>query len=258
MPKLIFLGTSAAVPDQTHDNTHLAILTEKRLLLIDAGNNPFLRLQQAGLDPLQVTDLLVTHFHPDHASAVPAFLMNIWLSGRTAALQIYGLHTTLERIRQNLELYEWKSWPNFFPVFFHPLLEQELAPAIEADDLNLYTSPVHHMVPGVGLRIEFPSTGFTLAFSSDTEPCQEVVNLASGAQILIHEATGAGLGHSSAEQAGEIARQADVHQLYLAHYPTGNFDSGSLVAEAGRSFGGRVFLASDLMEVDLSSPLPSK
>ncbi len=249
MPKLIILGTSNAVPDQTHENTHMVVVGEKRTLLIDTGSNPTVRLQMGGLNPLDLTDLLVTHFHPDHVSGVPTLLMNSWLSGRREPLMTYGLEETLLRIKKMMELYEWESWPNFFPVHFKNLVVEERLLAIDCSDFRVYSSPVCHMIPAIGLRIESPISGGVIAYSCDTEPCEQVIRLAAGADILIHEASGKGLGHSSAAQAGEIAQKAGVKALYLIHYPTGDFDPTPLAAAAQKTFGGPVGLARDLMEL---------
>jgi ribonuclease Z len=249
MPKLIFLGTSNAVPDLQHENTHLALVGEKRLLMIDCVNNPIVRLSQAGLNVHDLTDLLLTHFHPDHVSGVPSLLMNCWLLGRTKPLHIYGLPPTLERIVKLMDFYEWSSWPGFYPVEFHAIAEQERLMALDNSEFRLFTSPVCHMVPCIGIRIEFPGSGQVMAYSCDTEPCPQVVRLAAGADVLVHEATGAGVGHTSAAQAGEIARQAEVKALYLIHYPTWDFDPRPLIAEAKLTFPGPVMLAQDFMEL---------
>jgi ribonuclease Z len=90
-----------------------------------------------------------------------------------------------------------------------------------------------------------------MAYSCDTEPCQAVINLASGADVLIHEASGAGPGHSSASQAGGIARQAEVGRLLLIHYPTRDPEPETLVEEARTTFPGEVGLATDFMELEL-------
>jgi len=68
--------------------------------------------------------------------------------------------------------------------------------------------------------------------------------------VLIHEASGGTIGHTSAEQAGEIARQAEVGSLYLIHYPTRKIDPETLVTEARRTFPGPVALARDFMELE--------
>ncbi len=249
MPKLIFLGTSNAVPDIQHENTHLALVGGQRLLMIDCVNSPIVRLSQAGLNVDDLTDVLLTHFHPDHVSGVPTLLMNCWLLGRKKPLHIYGLPYTLERIEKLMDFYEWSSWPGFYPVEFHQIADQELSLALDYPEFRLYTSPVCHMVPSIGLRIEFPVSGKVAAYSCDTAPCPQVVRLAAGADVLVHEATGAGIGHTSAAQAGEIADQAGSKALYLIHYPTGDFDPRPLMTEAKLTFPGPVTLAQDFMEL---------
>jgi len=62
MPKLIILGTSNAIPDEKQENTHMVVVGKDRLLLIDCANNPIVRLQQAGLDLLNLTDLILNSF----------------------------------------------------------------------------------------------------------------------------------------------------------------------------------------------------
>ncbi|HNK63866.1 MAG TPA: MBL fold metallo-hydrolase, partial [Anaerolineales bacterium] len=118
-------------------------------------------------------------------------------------------------------------------------------------DFVVRASPVHHMIPNIGLRIEFPYSKKSMAYSCDTEPCEEVIQLAAGVEMLIHEATGASPGHSSAKQAGEIASKAEVGQLYLIHYPTGRFANGDLVAEAKTTYRGEIALATDFMTLEL-------
>jgi len=253
MPKLIFLGTSNAIPDETHENTHMAVVGESHFLLIDCVNNPIVRMKQAGLNVWELTDLLLTHFHPDHVSGVPSLLMNSWLLGRSKPLNIYGLEYTLERVEKMMGFYEWHSWPNFFPVTFKNVADKEMAPVLENEDMSVFASPVHHMVPAIGLRIEFFVSGQVAAYSCDTEPCKEVVRLARDADVLIHEATGATFGHTSAAQAGNVASEAGAKSLYLIHYRTGDFDPRPLVEEARSTFSGQVYLAEDFMELDFQA-----
>jgi ribonuclease Z len=101
------------------------------------------------------------------------------------------------------------------------------------------------VIPTIGLRLEIDAGARTVAYSCDTEPCPEVVRLAEGADILIHEATGEELGHSSARQAGEIAAEAGVQTVYLVHYPTLGLDKRALLEDAGAAFSGEVIVAED-------------
>ena len=251
MAKLVVLGSSNAVASNQSENTHMALLGGDRNVLVDCVNNPLRRLMEYGVDHENLTDLILTHFHPDHVSGAPLLLMDMWLRGRRKPIDIYGLHHTLDRIEGLMAMYSWADWPDFFPVTFHRLPLTELVPVLESDALRILASPVHHLIPTIGLRFEFKHSEKVIAYSCDTEPCAEVVRLASGADVLFHEASGESIGHSSAEQAGEIARQAEVSALYLIHYPTGEFNNGDLVAEARRKFSGELKLATDLMTLEV-------
>lgn len=251
MPKVIILGSSNAVPSKDHENTHLIILGRERTILVDCVNNPVVRLEEAGVNLDDLTDIVITHFHPDHVSGVPLLLMDMWLMGRTKPLNIYGLHYTLDRLEGLMGFYGWAEWPNFFSVGFFRLPETEMAFVMDSNEFKIYSSPVHHMIPTIGLRVECKLLDKVLAYSCDTEPCEQTVHLADGADILIHEAGGASYGHSSAEQAGEIASQAEVGKLYLIHYPTGKFADGDLAAQARKTYKGEIIVATDFMTIDL-------
>jgi ribonuclease Z len=65
------------------------------------------------------------------------------------------------------------------------------------------------------------ASGFVMAYSCDTEPCPAMDRLALGADLLVHEATGEGHGHSSVAQAIEVAQRANCPQVVLVHLPRG-------------------------------------
>jgi ribonuclease Z len=251
MTKLIILGSSAAIPSQTHANSHMAFKGNKGVVLVDCSGTQILRLERAGIDIEEVSDIILTHFHPDHVGGVPLLLMNMWLLGRQEALRIYGLHHCLERLEDMMSSYHWDNWPGFFPVAFHRLPERERVFVLEHGELQFFSSPVRHVVPTIGLRFEFREGEKTVVYSSDTEPCESIVRLAQGADVLIHEAGGEMVGHSSARQAGSVAQEANVGRLMLIHYPTQEGDPEELLAEAQDAYDGEVVLAEDFMEIEL-------
>ncbi|NIS82085.1 MAG: MBL fold metallo-hydrolase [Anaerolineales bacterium] len=250
MSRLIILGTAWAVPSPGHENTHMAIHGSDGVVLLDCPGSPTIRLANAGIPFDAVTDLILTHFHPDHVGGVPLLLMNMWMLGRQDPLRIYGLHHCLERVEDMMGFFHWDNWPEFFPVAFHRLPERERVLVLEKKDFRVYSSPVRHVIPTIGLRIESKGGGKTIAYSCDTEPCPSMVRLAEGAQVLIHEATGAIVGHSSASQAGAIAREAQVEHLVLIHYKAGKIQLDTLVEQAKETFAGDVITATDLMELE--------
>lgn len=249
MPKLFILGSSTNIPDEHHENTHMVLVGQDRMILIDGPGNPFVRLRHAGLDEMKLSDIIMTHFHPDHVSGIPLLLMAVGLSGRKENLNVFGNRHCLDYMQKLLEFYEWDSWHSF-PVVFTTIPEEKKYLLMEAAGCKIFTSPVKHFIPTIGLRFEFSQSGKVLAYSCDTAPTPNMVALAKGADILIHEAAGASPGHSSALQAGEIAEKANVKSLYLIHYPTGGFDYQVLIEEAAQAYNGPIKMAEDLLEFE--------
>ncbi len=251
MARLIVLGSSYAVPDATHENTHLAIEGDHGVIMIDCAANPIVRLEKAGLKYEALTDLILTHFHPDHVYGAPLLLMDMWLLGRQNNLRVHGLHHCLARMEDLMGFFHWDEWPNFFPIAFHRLPERENMLVIDNADFRIISSPVRHLVPTIGLWIESKQEGSTIAYSCDTEPCPEFLRLAMGADVVIHEAAGATIGHSNASQAGAIAKEAGAEKLVLIHYDVHNLDEDALLAAARGTFEGEVVLATDFMELEV-------
>jgi ribonuclease Z len=250
MPKIVILG-SARIADADHGNTHMAVVADDGVVLIDCVGLPIVRLERAGIKLDSLDDLILTHFHPDHVSGVPLLFMDMWLSERNKPLKVYGLHHCLERIEDLMGFYQWENWPNFFPVAFHRLPELESVQVLQTKQVRYISSPVKHVIPTIGLRMELMGSDKVIAYSCDTEPCQEVVALARGADVLIHEAAGESAGHSSALQAAEIAQQAEVDRLILIHYPARTRTPDEILEEAKQGFTGEVILATDFMEIPI-------
>lgn len=247
MARIVILGSSNAVNDAQHDYTHFLLIGERDTpILVDAGNNPLGKIKDLGVDDEGLQDIILTHFHPDHVSGVPNMMMHMWLLGRQAPIRFYGLHHCINRTEDMMSGYGWQEWPNFFPVAFHRVSERNRAPVMENEDFRITAWPVKHFVPTIGLRIENKVTGKVLAYSCDTEPTPSLYELAQDADLLLHEAAGAGPGHSSAKQAGTIATEVNAKSLYLIHYEVWNTDPTPLVAEAQETYDGPVVLCNDL------------
>lgn len=250
MDRIIILGTANAVSDETHENSHLIMQSDDRIILVDCPGNPIVRIQKSGIDPLFITDLILTHFHPDHVAGLPLFLMDLWLMGRTEPLIIYGLEHTIGRAEKMMQLFEWNRWPDFFPVKFNLVDETPYYLLLEDQSITINSSPVKHLIPTIGIRVLFKNSNKVFVYTSDTEPCQEVLDLAQSADILLHESAGESVGHSSPEQCGLSAEKAGVIQLYLTHYHT-DIKPKQLQKAAKSTFSGKVTVAQDLMKISL-------
>lgn len=244
------LGTSAALPDADHNNTYLLLRGDDDQILIDCAGCPLQTLHRAGADLDQLDSLIVTHRHPDHIYGVPALALGLWLKGRTRPLYVFGEQEGLAAISALLEIFRSEEWPLFFPLFYYEVPLQPHALILETGEFRVISSPAKHLVPTLALRIENKRSGRVVVYSSDTEPCDNVIALARGAHILIHEATGNGQGHSSSAQAAMIARVSGAQELILTHLPTSSVSLEAWRQEAAQTFQGPVHLAYDLAEYE--------
>jgi ribonuclease BN (tRNA processing enzyme) len=100
----------------------------------------------------------------------------------------------------------------------------------EYDDRPIHLGPftiraarLVHPITAYGLRVE--SEGRTLVYSGDTGPCQELVDLAAGTDLLLCEAAFVESGdnpadlHLTGKQAGAAAAEAGACRLVLTHIP---------------------------------------
>lgn len=97
--------------------------------------------------------------------------------------------------------------------------------------------------------------GRKIVYSGDTKPSKEMVHLAKGADVLIHDCTldsshsamAAEFGHSTAAEAAAVAKAARVRSLFLVHISPRYEDYSVLEKEAKSVFKNSV-VAQDLEE----------
>ena len=253
--RLVFFGTSGGVPTGKNGNLSFAVAAEKTSILIDASGNPVQNLIRAGFDPLELDVVVLTHTHTDHIYGLPSLLHALWMLKRDKPLLIIANPATAAFARELSELFRLLQREGLFPIKWEELEDGQLSLS-ETVVVELFG--VEHSTPTSGVKIIADNTA--LVYSCDTSPCRRVVEKATGAQALIHEASGNcdlemslnAAGHSSARQAGEIAARAGVKTLFVAHfdYRTGLRES-DLEAEASKSFFGKVVVPKLFKEYEI-------
>lgn len=205
-------------------------------LWLDCGNGSFVNLQRH-LDPAVLTGVVITHLHPDHC------------------VDLYGLHVLLR----------YGIGRDHVPVLAPPeaadrlgvlaSFEETFDWTVLADgdgatmgDLALRFSRTDHPIPTYA--VEVGAGGRRIVYTSDTGPRWDLPGFASGADLLLAEATYEHADrrspiHLSGRQAGEMAAAAGVARLVLTHLWPG-VDPGVIHREGSEAFG----LPATLAEID--------
>lgn len=245
MPEVIVLGTAASVPDGEHDTVSLALRSAQGTILVDCGGSPLYKLAQHGVDLAELRAVILSHRHADHVYGLPMLIQGLWLGGRESALPIYGPAQTLDRARRLLEIFQLAEREGLFALEWHSVPLREGRRVVSLGSVQITASPVvHGDNDTIALRFDDNATGGSLVYSSDTEPCASLIRLAAAADLLLHEATGDYDGHSSPQDAAEIAREAGVARLALIHYPVRGVNLEQWRRRAA-GFSGEVILATD-------------
>ncbi|HEM46594.1 MAG TPA: MBL fold metallo-hydrolase [Alphaproteobacteria bacterium] len=245
MPEVLVLGSAASVPDAEHDTVALAVRGAQGTILIDCGGSTLHKLARLGIARDEIRAVILTHHHADHVYGLPILVQGLWLGGRKADLPVHGPSHTLDVARQLLAPFNLLEREEMFTLRWHSVPLRDEQKVLEMGDWRVTASPaVHAGNDTIAVRFDVAGGG-SFVYSADTEPAEAVVRLAAGADLLVHEATGDYAGHSSPEDAAEVARDAGVERLVLIHYPAVNTDLEAWRCRAANGFPGPVVLAQD-------------
>jgi ribonuclease BN (tRNA processing enzyme) len=243
--KLTVVGCSGSYPGP--DSPASCYLLEADLegrtwrVLLDLGSGALGPLQKH-VDPLTIDAVFLTHLHPDHYFDISGLYV-MWKyhpAGPRAPIPVWGPQHVA---RQAARAYGLPDEPGMRAEFdFHEYAAQP----VRIGPFTVTPTRVVHPVPAYGLRVE--ADGRTLAYSGDTGPCTELVDLARDADLLLSEAAfqegtvnPVDL-HLTGVDAGRAAEKAAVGRLLLTHIPPWH-DRAVALAEARTTFTGQVDLA---------------
>ena len=238
MATLYLLGTGAAVSEPHRTTTMLAVENGVSLVVVDCGGDAWQRLLALDVDPSIFSALIVTHEHPDHVSGFPLFMEKLWLLGRRAPVPVYGIAPALAQAKRIHDAFDTASWrqEGYPDIEWREVAYRENAPVFTDEHWDISASPGVHGVPVVGLRVADKRGGGIVAYSCDTEAAGSIERLAAGADILIHEATGAHPGHAGAVEAAQVAHRAKARRLLLVHLPPAEQLDETVIQQAAQVF----------------------
>lgn len=263
--ELIVLGTSSQVPTRYRNHNGYLLRWDEEGLLFDPGEGTQRQMIYAEVTVTQVNRILITHFHGDHCLGLAGLHQRISLdrvpheievhypaSGqvfyermRHASIYHEVAHVTPRPIRGEGIIHENEKLQIIARRLDHgvetfgyrleerdgrTMLPEKLAAAgVKGPAIKELIRKGELEVDGKIVRLDDVSLykpGQRFALIMDTRMCDNAIELARGADLVVCESTylsseereARSHGHLTAKQAGIIAREAGARRLVLTHF----------------------------------------
>ncbi|MCJ7725124.1 MAG: MBL fold metallo-hydrolase [Acidimicrobiia bacterium] len=247
--RLTVLGSNGTYPTPGHPASGY-LVTAGATVWVDAGPGTLAALMAIS-DPGDIDALVLSHGHGDHCLDVfPLFNLLRYGPPRPESLPVFAPEGVAERLAAFIGA---DAGHAFFQVF--DFIEVGPGSTARTGDLRITWGEAVHPVPALVTRIEAGEA--SMAYSGDTGPGGDLVEMASEVDLLLCEATNQGIRakgdypyHLFADEAGQAASAAGASHLLVTHVaPT--LDSTVSVREAAAVFEGPVEWAAPGLEVEL-------
>ena len=248
------------------------------LYVVDCGSGVSDKLVLVGAALPALRHVFLTHHHSDHNLDYGNLLLLAWASGLRTPVDTWGPPPIAKMTRLYFELNEndiavrmaeeGRPDPRGL-VTVHEFGEAGLV--LQDQNVTVTAARVQHG-PELAFAYRFDTSDRSVVFSGDTVPCDALIALARGADVLVHEAMYLPAldrmleknpnaptlrrhvvnAHTTAEDAGRVAAAAGVGTLVLNHLVPGDDPAVTdevWAGEARRHFGGTVIVGRDLMAV---------
>jgi len=276
--KLVLLGTAGGpMPKRTRSAPAHAVIVDGVTYVVDCGNGVARQLALAGIGFRSLRAVFVTHHHSDHNADYGNLLLLSWTGGLDTPVDAYGPPPLRAMTEQFLTLNAYDIATRIADEGRPPLAslirahEIDRAGEVYRDEhVAVRCVTVAHPPVEPALAFRFDTPDRSIVFSGDTAPCRSLIELARGADVLVHEvlyepaldeicarlANATRLrrhlldSHTTQDQVGAVAREAGVKTLVLSHFvPADPVPEESWRAAAAAHFDGELIVGRDLMVI---------
>lgn len=240
--KLTVIGCAGSFPSPDTPCSAYLVEAGGYRLLIDFGTGSLGELQKY-IDPHLIDAVMVTHLHADHFFDTCAYaVMRRYAPARPGApLPLYGPAGVADRI-----ISAYGGHGELCPSDLRDVYDfRELEPgSFDLGPLSIRVDRVAHPVETFGVRVEH--AGSSLAYSSDTGPCEALESLAAHCDVLLAEASylegreNPKDVHLTGKEAGDYATKAGAGRLLLTHLVEPWGSKAETLAEARAAYTGPV------------------
>lgn len=256
--KVILLGTGAAWPDAKRSGPAFLVQHKNKNYLIDCGPGVGNQLAKAGIKPSTIDHIFFTHIHIDHCVDFPSFVFASYLTGKEGPYLVYGPPGT-QKFTKNIfdKVYDFADEMMYSIRKKHieiDTTEVEGGKVFEDDGLVVETTEVVHSDQKEirNLAYKFSAEGKSVVFSGDTEPCENLLDLAKGTDLLVIENSfpedfGVFIGHCIPSQISDVLKQTKAKKVVLVHlFPTCDGKEEKIVEIIQKDYAGEVVIGEDL------------
>jgi ribonuclease Z len=224
--RVTLLGTGTPFPSAERFGSAILVEVAGKRFLFDCGRGVVVRLTQSRVNPKDIDGLFLTHLHSDHVVGIPDLWLSGWFLGRTKPLPIWGppgTRSMAEHLGQafGFDIRIRQAPPDPLPAKGVEIDAKEIEQGEIYNDGSTRVSAflVDHgtVKPAFGYRVD--SAGHSVVISGDTKFCQNLVDVATGADCLIHAAWSAGWKNSKPPSQRSIASAEDAGRVFAIVKP---------------------------------------
>jgi ribonuclease BN (tRNA processing enzyme) len=268
---LLGTGTPNAEPDRS--GTAVAVLSEGKAYLVDAGPGVVRRASaglRRGMGPLRVPDLdivFLTHLHSDHTVGLPDLMLTPWVLGRDRPLRVLGppgtaalMEHLLAAYSEDIRIRTSGLEPSNDTGYRVHATEVDSGVVFEDERVKVTAFPVKHASWPSAFGYRFDAADRSVVISGDAAPSEVVVAHCDGCDVLVHEVySGVSFerrapqwqryhasAHTSAIELADLARRARPELLVLYHQLLWGTSPEELVDEIRQVWDGEVAFGVDL------------
>ena len=248
--KVVVCGSRSPLPSPGRAESCVLVEAGDDIYIFDLGNGSVNNLTQYQVPWPNVKAVLITHMHSDHMADLPDAHLQSWIQGRTSPLKVYGPEG-INLVTKGFELaysadYQYRNehhGDDMLPMSIAgfnaiQIINNQFIPN-DTPGLEILPFVVDHYPVNSAFGFKISYKDRTVVISGDTIHDGSVQKYSQDVDLLVHSAISIDIVermrgiapipqmdkilfdiqdyHTSIEEAGEIARDANVEHLLIYH-----------------------------------------